>query len=269
VGGTTLYTLDPTNVKTSDNYYGVAAGGEVTHRLNANWGLYAGADLRQRGYHMQKSFDAHSLDARAGVMFGAKANNLRIGVLGGQYYLGGSHNSDTAGINAEWRHVFSPSNQLQVFGQYAQYRYIDPLMQPNDFDQQVIGGGWTHLLADGKSTLFGSLYHGTEKDVSTGGRTDGAKRFSGLRIGGQTDASEKTTLFANAGAQFGDYSKVNPFFLNRRIDRLYDLTVGANWHFDKLWTLRPQLNYSKNDSNIVIYGFNRMDVSLNVRRDFR
>jgi hypothetical protein len=133
------------------------------------------------------------------------------------------------------------------------------------------------MLADGKSTLFGSLYHGTENDVSTiittatpnGGRTDGAKRFSGLRVGGQTASSEKTTLFANAGAQFGDYSKVNPFFLNQRIDRLYDLTVGANWHWDKLWTLRPQLNYSKNDSNIVIYGFNRMDVSLNVRRDFR
>jgi len=277
VGGTTLYTLDPTNVKTSDNYYGVAAGGEVTHKLNYNWGLYAGADLRQRGYHTQKSFDALSLDARAGVMFGAKANNLRIGVLGGQYYLGVSHNSHAAGINAEWRHVFSPGNQLKVFGQYAQYRYIDPLMQPNDFDQQVIGGGWSHMLADGKSTLFGSLYHGTENDVSTiittatpnGGRTDGAKRFSGLRVGGQTASSEKTTLFANAGAQFGDYSKVNPFFLNQRIDRLYDLTVGANWHWDKLWTLRPQLNYSKNDSNIVIYGFNRMDVSLNVRRDFR
>src|SRR5450756_3243953 len=116
-------------------------------------------------------------------------------------------------------------------------------MQPNDFDQQVIGGGWSHMLADGKSMLFGSLYHGTENDVSTiittatpnGGRTDGAKRFSGLRVGGQTASSEKTTLFANAGAQFGDYSKVNPFFLNQRIDRLYDpvsythLTLPTNY----------------------------------------
>ncbi len=273
----TTATLDPTNVKTSDNYYGVAAGGEVTHRLNANWGLYAGADLRQRGYHMQKSFDALSLDARAGVMFGAKANNLRFGVIGGQYFLGDSHNSDTAGINAEWSHVFSPSDQMKVFGQYAQYRYIDPLMQPNDFDQQVIGGGWSHVLSDGKATVFGSLYHGTENDVSTivtpatpsGGSTDGAKRFSGLRVGGQTAASEKTTLFAYAGAQLGDYSKVNYYFQRQRSDRFYDLTTGAIWHWDKLWMLRPQLNYSENDSNIVIYGFNRLDVSLTVRRDFR
>jgi hypothetical protein len=133
------------------------------------------------------------------------------------------------------------------------------------------------MLADGRSTLFANLYHGTEKDVSTiitpatpdGGRTDGAKRFSGFFVGGQTAIGEKTTLFANAGGQVGDYSKVNPYFLIQRSDRLYNLTVGTNWQLDKLWAIRPQLGYSKNDSNIVIYSYNRMDVSLNVHRDFR
>lgn len=280
-----VITLDPTNVKTSDSYYGVAAGGEVTHRLNASSDLYAGADLRQRGNHTQKSFDSLGLEVRAGVMFGAKANHLRIGISGGQYNLDNSHNSDLAGFNAEWRHVFSPGNQLKAFGQYVQYRFVDPFMKPNDFNQQATGIGWLHVFADGKSTLSGGVYYGTEKDVSpiitvagpsgitvvnpNGGRTDGAKRFSGLRVGGLTAFSDKTTLFANAGMQAGDYSKINKYFLRQRNDRLYDLTVGANWHWDKLWTLRPQLNYSKNDSNIVVYNFNRIDVSLNVRRDFR
>ncbi len=274
---TTSYPLDPANVKTPDNYYGLAAGGEIIRNLNPNWDLYAGADLRQRDYHTQKSFDSLNLDTRTGVMFGAKANHLRIGLLAGQYNLGGSRNSAAAGLNAEWRHTFSPANQLKIFGQYAQYRYADLIMQPNDYDQQVIGGGWLHAMADGKSTLFGSLYYGTEKDVSTvitsttpnGGRTDGAKRFSGLRIGGQTNISDRMTLFANAGIQVGDYSKVNPLFFRQRSDRYFDLTAGADWQWCKHWTLRPQLNYSKDDSNIVIYAFNRMDVSLNIRRDFR
>lgn len=271
------YPLDPANVKVSDNYYGVAAGGEITHRLNVNWSLYAGADLRQRGNHTQNNFDSLGLGARAGVMFGAKAERLRIGVLGGRHSLGSSHNSDTAGLNAEWSHVFSPGNQLKVFGQYAQYRFVDVIMKPNDYDQQAMGVGWLHVLADGKSTLFGSLYHGAEKDISTiitqatpnGGRADGAERFSGFRVGGQTSLSDKTTLFANAGEQVGDYDKVNPLFWRQRSDRLYDLTAGANWHLDKLWTLRPQLNYSRNISNIVIYAYDRTDVSLTVRRDLR
>jgi outer membrane protein len=276
--GPNIATLDPTNVKASDNYYGVAGGGEVTHNLNTNWGLYAGADLRQRGYHTQKGFDALDLDARAGVTYGDKADRFRIGALGGRYFLGNSRNIDIAGIEAEWCHVFSPRNQLKVFGQYAQYRYADVVLQPNDFDPQAVGGAWLHLLADGKSTLFGSLYHGMEKDVSTivttpatpnGGRVDGAKKFNGFRVGGQTAYGDKTTFFANAGFQAGNYSKVNYWFQQQRSDRFYDLTVGANWHWDKLLTIRPQLNYSKNDSNIVVYAYNRMDVSLNIRRDFR
>ncbi|MBI3479377.1 MAG: tetratricopeptide repeat protein [Nitrosomonadales bacterium] len=270
-------TLDPSNVKISDSYYGLVTGGEITHNLNNRWGLYAGADIRQRANSMQKNFDAFSVDARLGAMLVTQAHRVRIGVSDGQYSLGNSRNSDSIGLNAEWSRVFSPSNQLKVFGQYAQYRFVDAAMQVNDYDQQAVGGGWGHALADGKSTLFGSLYYGTEKDVSTqittatpnGGRADGAKRFSGLRIGGQTAFNDRITLYANAGGQIGDYSKINYFFQRQRSDRMYDLAIGANWRWDKLWTLRPQLNYSGNNSNIIIYSYDRTDFSLTIRRDFR
>jgi hypothetical protein len=102
-----------------------------------------------------------------------------------------------------------------------------------------------------------------------GGRADGAKRFSGLRVGGQTDSSDKMTWFANAGEQTGNYDKINYYFQRQRSDRLYDLAVGANWRWNRLWTLRPQLNYAKNNSNLVIYSYDRSDISLTIRRDFR
>ncbi len=272
-----IATLNPTNVKTADNYFGVAAGSEVVHSLNTNWGLYAGADLHQRGYNTQTSFNSLDLSGRAGVMFGAEANRLRAGMLAEVNTLGNSRNLDAGGLDAEWTHVLSPSNQLNLFGQYVQYRFAQDVMQVNDFNQQAIGASWLHALADGKSTLAGSFYYGTESDVSTiitpatpsGGRTDGDMRFSGLRVGGQTSVSEKMTLFANAGEQLGDYSKVNPFFLTQRTDRLSNLTLGANWQWYKYWTMRPQLGYTRNNSNIVIYSYNRTDVSLTLRRDFQ
>jgi outer membrane protein len=271
------YPLDSSSIKASDNYYGLAAGGEVTRKLDTKWSLYAGANLLQRGNHTQKGFDSLGLDTRAGVMYGAETERFRAGISGGRYNLGGSHNSDVTGLNAEWSHVFSPSNQLKVFGQYVQYRYADVVMQVNDYDQQAMGIGWLHAQSDGKSTLFGSLYHGSETDVSNiitlatpnGGRADGAKRFSGLRIGGQTTFSEKTILFINAGVQVGDYGKVNPLFLRQRSDRLYDLMTGVNWQMGKLWMLRPQISYSRNISNIAIYGYDRTDVSFTVRRNLR
>jgi len=277
----TNITLDPTNVQVSDNYYGLAAGGLVTYRQNNSWSYYAGGDLRRRVNRTQKYFDSFGMNARAGMMVGAEANRLRVEVLGGRFTLGGSPNFDNAGFNADWRRIFSPSDQLNVFAQYMQYRYADPLMKPNDFNQQAMGLGWQHLLTEGRTSLSGSIYFGTEQDVApeitvdgiilntNGGRSDGAKRFSGIRAGGQTAIGEKTTLFGSAGVQVGEYDKVNPYFLRQRYDRFYDMNLGWDWHWKKLWSLRPLLNLFKNDSNIPIYAYDRMDVSMTVRRDFR
>ena len=270
-------TLDTASVKTADNYYAAAAGGEINQSLNAHWRLHAGADLRNHANSAHAEFDSVNMEWRAGATYETRANRLRVSLIGGQYNLGGARNNDTNGYKGEWRHVFNPGNQLNAFAQSVQYRYATPLMQPNDIDQEILGLGGQHVTSDGKSALSGSVHYGTEKDVSPvitsaspdGGRNDGAKRFRGLRLGGQTAINNKTTMFASAGIQIGDYDKVNYYFQRLRKDRLYDLKLGANWNWDKLWTLRPQLSYSRNDSNIAIYGYDRMDVSLTIRRDFR
>lgn len=103
----------------------------------------------------------------------------------------------------------------------------------------------------------------------SGGRADGNKRTLGLRVGIQTSLSKITELFGNLGWQSGTFDKTNAAFLRKRNDRQYDMPVGVNWHLNKGWTLRPQLSYTKNDSNIVIYGYDRMDVSLAIRRNFQ
>jgi len=270
-------TLAPANLETPDAYRAVAAGGEVRHDLNENWQLDAGADWRRRVYNFESQFDAFGLEGRAGVAYEAKTERFHVGFAGGRNRLGGAYSYDDSGIAGEWRHTFSPANQASVFVQRTKYRYADLVMQPNDFDQQAFGVGWLHVTADGRATLSAGVYRGTEQDVSalitaatpSGGRADGPRRFSGFRIGAQAAAGEETTLFISGGVQAGNYERTNPLFLRLRNDRYSDVTAGANWSFAKRWMLRPQLNFAKNSSNIVIYSYIRRDVSLTIRRDFR
>ncbi len=263
----TIYTLDPNSVKTATSYYGVTAGGEVNYSLNDSWRLYAGGNFRQRGNIKNSQFDSLNLDEQVGVRYNVAANQLRIGLLAAQYNLDGLRYRNASGVSGEWRYALNEKDQLHAFGQHVKYRFSDPLMQANDFNQQAIGAGWRHVLLDGQSTLSGSVYFGAERDV--GGRINGAKRFNGLRIGGQTTWNENVKLFASVGAQLGDYDKVNPLFLQQRTDRQYDLTLGADHQWAALWTVRPQLSYSRNQSNIGIYGYNRADISLSIRRDLK
>ncbi len=216
-----MFNLSPTKLKTADNYYNVAAGGEASHNLNTNWGVYAGADARQRGNNTQTGFDTLSLEGRAGVTFVDNEKNIfHIGGIGGRYNLARLHDHNFSGFSADWRHVYSPTNQVSIFAQYGRNRFVDPAMTIDDFDQTTLGTSLLHVLADGQSVLFGSLFGAYENDVApisptnpSGGRADGNKRRLGLRAGGQTAMGENTELFANLGLQTGVYDKTNAFFL--------------------------------------------------------
>ncbi len=268
--GNLIFTLSPTGVKAPDDYLGYAFGGEVTHQVNPMLGLYAGADVRSRSNNTQDRFDSTSLDARAGLAMGEGANVVRLGVLGGRYELDGKTNRDTSGVNAEWRHLLNPANQLSLFGQYARYRF-EPTISVNDFNQSTYGANWLHVVNEGKGLVVASLFTGDERAPL---RADGGKRFNGLRLGGQVQLNEKAELFAGLGAQFSRYELANAAFSSPtesviRDDKQYDANLGINWHYDKLWTLRPQIAYIRNNSNIVIYQFDRTDVSITIRRDFK
>ena len=260
----------------SDNYLGVAAGGEINHDLDANFRLYAGADLNKRNYYQQKNFDAFSTEERAGMIYGTTTDRYRIGLTGAQNTLGGASYYDSAGVNGEWRHAPSASKQLSLFGQYVQYRYADTALQLNDINQLVAGVGVLRMLGNGKAALSGSLYFGNENDVGpatlarpAGGRTDGAKRFAGIRAGGQAAVSDSAKLFFSAGHQFGYFGDVDPVISGHRIDRLSDLTVGMNWYAGNSWIVRPQIVRYYNASNVASYAYDRNDYSVTIRRNFK
>ena len=264
--GNLVFTLSPTNLKTPDNYYSVAAGGEANVALSEGWGVYGGADLRKRGNHAMTAFDAGSLDARAGAILNQGNEIFRFGGTFGKYTLAEAAYRDSYGLTGDWRHNLNPSNQLNVFGQYGRNRFADSTMQVNDFNQAVIGAGMLHILASGRTALFGSINLGNEHAAHD--RADGDKTGYGIRLGGQTSLDETIDAYANAGYQLGRYNKENIAFLTNRNDKLYDIAVGGIWHYDKFWTVRPQAGYSKNNSNISIYSFDRLDASITVRRDF-
>jgi tetratricopeptide (TPR) repeat protein len=268
--GNLIFTLNPTGVKAPDDYLGLAFGGEVNHQVKPTLGLYAGADVRNRSNSTQDRFDSTSFDARAGVALGEGANVVRLGVLAGRYELDGRTNRDTNGVNAEWRHLINPANQVSAFGQYARFRF-EPAISVNNFDQSTYGANWLHIINDGKGLVSASLFTGDERAPE---RADGGKRFNGLRLGGQVQLNEKTELFAGLGAQFSKYDLANAAFSSpteslTRDDKQYDANLGINWHYDKVWTVRPQIAYIRNNSNIVIYQFDRTDVSITIRRDFK
>lgn len=267
VFGTTL-PLAPTNVKRADGYAAFGAGVEHTVPLDAQWSAYAGADLKYRTNIDEKQFNTLSLDARAGLSREEDSDTWRGGVLWGRYISGGNPNNYTSGVNAEWRRLLDPQNQVSLFAQYSRLRYVDDALVSNNTNLTIGGGGWLHSFdLPSHPLMFISLFSGRERETEI--RADGNKHLDGLRFGGQLSIDDKTDLFASVGAQVGRYDRKNVAFQNYRRDAQYSLNLGMAWRGLKDWSVKPQLAYSRNDSNLAIYEYDRTDLSVTLRHEFR
>lgn len=261
------FTLNPANVKTADSYLGLAAGGEAIHPLSSNWSLYAGMDMRSRnGMHYSK-FDYITLDSRVGASFSKNAEQIQGGLLAGQFAMSGTVNRHTNGANVAWRHTYNAANQSVMFGQHLLYRHPDPNLASNNFNQTIAGLGWMHIFADGRTTFFGSIFAGNERDTNL--RTDGGKSIQGVRLSGQAPIGGNLDMFASSGVQRGKYNRTNGAFLVVRDDTQADLTVGLTYHYTPNWIVRTQVSLVQNQSNIVVNRYDQADFSLMLRRDFK
>jgi tetratricopeptide (TPR) repeat protein len=275
--GNLVFALSQNNVKLSDNYLGVGLGGEVSHQISPRLGVYAGADVRVRDNRTQNAFDSTAIDARAGVALGEGADVVRLGIQGGKFDLDSKNNRNTDGVSAEWRHLLDPANMASLFLLHGRYRF-EPSISVNNFDQNTFGANWLNIFNEGKGMFSATLITGNERvptaEDGTPLRADGGKRFNGIRLGAQIQLNERVDLFGGIGAQWSKYDTPNVTFSSAtesvtRDDRLYDANIGLNWRLDKFWTVRPQVAYLRNNSNIVIYQHDRTDVSITLRRDFR
>lgn len=261
-----LIFLDNTSLERSDHYHALTAGGEVIHGLSERFSVYAGGDARLRGYREVDVANYGQLDGRLGLGYASGPNSGRLGVTGGRYFLDEQKVRDNAGVTAEYRRLIGTRDQVSVNVLAGGYRYLPDTLKVNDYDLFQGTLGWLGVVSDGRGIVGLSVLAGEEQ--ATNGRLDGDKPFYGARLTLQNTLTERTGVFVLAGVQRGKYKEIHPTFGVRRVDELYDFIAGISWNFARGWSLRPQLVYLKNKSNVALFEYDRTDLSLNLRLDF-
>lgn len=260
--------LGPASRQLLDNYNQLSLGGEVTHPLNGRLAAFVGADIKLRDYQRFDGYDYGSGDLRAGLQLSEGKDLYRLSAGYNDYQLAAASYRKTHSLGAEWRRTVDPRTQVSTFAQVAQLRYAQQSLRSYDIDQWIVGGGlaWQPEGADG-SVVSLSAFAGQEMEVET--RSDGDKAYFGGRIGGQKALGGEVDIFASLSAQAGYYTRKTLLFQTVRKDYQYDLALGLNWRFAPRWSLRPQLNWTLNDSNLSIYDYGRYDIGVFLRRDFQ
>jgi tetratricopeptide (TPR) repeat protein len=258
--------LPPSALRRGDHYKALSLGGELVHALSERFSAFAGGDMRARGYNDIDTADFSTLDGRFGLGYAEGASSARVGLNGGRYWLDHEKTRNGLGLTVDYRHLLTKQDQLSVNAGATRYRFIPDALQVNDFNLYQLAVGWLRGAADGSSVFGLTVLAGREK--ATNGRADGDKPLWGVRFTAQTALSGSVGAFFLGGIQRGKYSDVNALFDTKRVDSLYNVTAGITWSFAKNWSLRPQVVYYKNKSNLPLFEYDRTDVSVNLRRDF-
>jgi len=262
------FVLAPNAIRQHDDFFALGGGVELTVPVKKTFSLVAGLDLRQRSYGSLEQFDNRSAELRAGVQHVGRRDVVRATLGTNRYDLDYESYRRLHAANLEWRRQLDRHTQFSLYGQALQIRYLQEAIRPQSSDMALAGAGATRTLDEATRTyVSGSVF--LAYDNATDQRLDGDRRLYGLRGAVQTALRPTVDGYAVLGVQRSKYETENPIFATTRRDRQYDLALGINWRFTHAWSLRPQASYTRNDATTAINEYDRYDVSVTLRRDWR
>lgn len=176
-----------------------------------------------------------------------------------RFWLGHDGFRTSVGADIRYTKRLTGDRAVSVSGQYFRLNYDGSPLQ----DAERFAGSITY--AD--KNLYGGVGGGKEET-----RRVGADHLSyvffNTQIGGEFDLGEQTALLAGASIEYRNYDGTDPLFLTGRKDTQYDASIGLRYRITDTFSVRPRVTYTRNDSNIRLYDYDRWTASVGVRLNF-
>lgn len=264
--GGAIATLSASGVETRDSFSTISGGANFRHGLSSDWQVFGGANINQRKYSSQQSFNTGGMDGNVGINLSAAEDSYSAALQVQSFNVDGKRYRNGTGMTLQWQRDLKNSSQGSSYFQYTDLKYPDQSVR--DARRYVLGAAYAGVMGgDYAPAVYAGLYAGQEKEKKATMPYLGHKLY-GVRAGGELHVYAETKLFGSVSVESRSYGGEDPIFLVARKDTQTDLKLGASYVMDKLWTLTPQYSYTKNKSNIIINDYKRSIISIGLRRDF-
>ncbi len=252
--------------KNSDNFMNLAAGISVRHPVTDEFAVFGNASVTGRFNGSETDFNNSLVDFNAGYQYQRAKNSFSLAAQNNYFQLDNASFRHAFGATAQWLYNIDAFNQAGVYGQFTRLKYADNKIR--NADRTIIGLNAGHVFqGDFKPVVFASLYGGREDALDSSVDFLDQDVF-GVRAGGQLSFSPIWHFNAIVSYEQRNNDANDPFFLTKRKDDQYDALLGLVYLPAPSWSIRPQIAYTKNESNIDLNGYERQSISVNVRKDF-
>jgi tetratricopeptide (TPR) repeat protein len=264
----TIFQVDESDAAQSDTYSELTASWGVGHPFAPGWMATGNITASLHQNQELSAFDTTTSTVQAGVSRIYRDSRYKAEVLWQQYQLDSEKYRTMSGLNLDWQTSFSEKSRLNTTLQYVALSY--PTIETKNSRLSTLALTWTQTFAGTwNPTFFASLNLGQETpDEAPNAAVE--RDLLGYRLGGILAFTPKLLLQTAVGIQTSDYPTTTYPFLGdiSRSDDLITANVNLLWLINKDWRLDTKVGYTKNDSNVEIYSYDRTTVGLEANYSF-
>jgi hypothetical protein len=264
--GGLVFTLTPGSTALDSKLWLINAGFNFYTPLRQDTTLFGGIEFDNRLAVDESDFSQHQYNGTLGVNLRRGVDQYRLIGQAQKYTVGGSDFRDYGGFVAQWQRDLDANNQITVFAQGAVVQY--PGQSIRNVDRVAGGVGWGHAFSGaGKPIIYATVYGGGEFDTHDNADFVG-RDFAGLRLGGQYMLNDRWYALGSFEYEHSNYDGKEPFFLKARDEDYVTIDAGLRYALNKNVSIRPELRYSRNDSNINVFAYDDWQGLTTLRYDF-
>ena len=268
---------------------------------------FVSAESTNRIYNKHSMMNSHTNVYKGGVNIMRGGHTYRLELShrayrqdGTELVRGYNNNSSQNSALLDARFMLTQRDLLALSVQYSKPRYETSPTQ--DTRQTVLGTNYMHIFArDGSPLVYFALNQTRDKAVMNMNQTridiyDALDPNTGLPTGATitqyssilSDVSRVTnSLVAYTQYSFRENADISAMWMvSKRTDStayarsglptfaygkdvMHVVMLGVNWRPVKDWVVHPQWMGTKNDSNIPLYSFQKSEISVSVKREFK
>lgn len=270
--------------KVADRFATVSVGWQGSWPVAPGVALYGGATAGGR-WHADPRFDvfdSHTMGAQAGVTRISGRHVLRLGLEAARLQLDHQPYLDVATAGVEWQVQATAGHRFGLSAHAGQQDWHDvnafldlaktvpTVSQTSIRDARLasVSGHWTLALDTARSPVFQvTLNAGRESNRRQ--RPDLSRHLWGARATASLQPAPQWTASLGIGWQQARHQAAFAEGIDARRDEVASLDAGLAYALGAHWSIRGELQHTRQTSNVGLYSFSRTAAALKLRYESR
>lgn len=257
-----------------DLFYNARVGGGANYALENGNSIDGSLDYRFRAYDNAGSRDDRDLRWSIAGSKVLGEDNVSLGLRGRNSFRGNGNYRNDVSVFADYRIRHDADNQFTVEADLRRRRYPQGPERASSRTTAQVSAGWVRSFLEGNGS-FSLTGHGGRNFATS--RADGHSNFLGATAALDFTVNEvlswggfvwwERDRFASEDVHFHP-DALGSGASSRRRDNLYEAGAYLVWEFLPTWTLRPELLWIRDQSNVLGFNYSATEMWLNVRKAF-